>query len=598
MKSVPLSLGINNGDDMYKCSYIRKYYSIEFSLVCLFGGILVGSLPALQMLVEKRLIDTAIIGRFSENGILFIKYLFLFIVLITASAFLTILIQHKTEQNCLNVGRILDQERIEKANKIPFVVTETQEFRELFERAEKVADLDKVFCKALQTGLSSFVQIVLSFFVLLSIDIKTACVLFVLLFFGTVIYKKSAFKADSIWNEYIHNMRHATYLSSILLNREYSAERKVFDYNCELENRFQNEFSAAVKKNCHLGMKRLVSESETTVLSVLYIILTVLLMAPQLYHGQISLGAFIVVFSAASRLQGLGGQFYNSIFDISSSFAQMNGFFEFLNMQESVMPEVEEHIDWTKGIVFQDVSFTYPGASSPVLENVSFTLEAGGHYALVGENGCGKTTMVKLLLGLYRPTKGAIYIGGVNLNDVHEEERKKVFSAVFQDYYRYPLSIKENVSLGSKDVLDEYKIREVLCSLDLTIPALSKEDGLDTDLRMLKEESVDISGGEWQKLTIARSLLSPVPVVVLDEPNAALDPSSEETLYKVYEEMLKSKMTLFISHRLGVVKEADRILVLHNKHLIAMDAHDRLMDGCEYYKKLYNSQRGLYYGEK
>ena len=89
-----------------------------------------------------------------------------------------------------------------------------------------------------------------------------------------------------------------------------------------------------------------------------------------------------------------------------------------------------------------------------------------------------------------------------------------------------------------------------------------------------------------------------MPVVVLDEPNAALDPSSEETLYKVYEEMLKSKMTLFISHRLGVVKEADRILVLHNKHLIAMDAHDRLMDGCEYYKKLYNSQRGLYYGEK
>lgn len=583
---------------MSKFSYIRKYYSLEFFLFCLLGGILVGSLPALQMLVEKRLIDTAILGRFSENGILFIKYLILFIVLILAGSLLTILLQHKTEQNGLNAGRILDQERIEKANRIPFVVTETQEFRELFERAEKVADLDKVFCKALQTGLSSFVQIVLSLFVLLSIDIKTACVLFILLFLGTVIYKKSAFKADSIWNEYIHNMRHATYLSSILLNREYSAERKVFDYNCELENRFQNEFFVAVKKNCHLGIKRLVSESETTVLSVLYIILTVLLMAPQLYYGQISLGASAVVFSAANRLQSLGGQFYNSIFDISSNFAQMNGFFEFLNMEEVAIPKASQQIDVTKGIVFQDVSFTYPSANSPVLENVSFTLEAGGHYALVGENGSGKTTMVKLLLGLYRPTKGAIYIGGVNLNDVQEEERKKIFSAVFQDFYRYPLSIKENVSLGSKDVLDENRIREVLSSLDLTIPALAREDGLDTDLRMLKKESVDISGGEWQKLTIARSLLSPVPVVVLDEPNAALDPASEETLYKVYEEMLKLKTTLFISHRLGVVKESDKILVLHNKHLVAMDSHNELMNGCDYYKKLYNSQRGLYYGEK
>ena len=583
---------------MSKYSYIRKYYSLEFFLFCLLGGILVGSLPALQMLVEKRLIDTAILGRFSENGILFIKYLILFIVLILAGSLFTILLQHKTEQNGLNAGRMLDQERLEKANRIPFVVTETQEFRELFERAEKIADLDKVFCKALQTGLSSFVQIVLSLFVLLSIDIKTACVLFVLLFFGTVIYKKSAFKADSIWNEYIHNMRHATYLSSILLNREYSAERKVFDYNCELENRFQNEFFVAVKKNCHLGIKRLVSESETTILSVLYIVLTVLLMAPQLYYGQISLGAFVVVFSAANRLQSLGGQFYNSIFDISSSFAQMNGFFEFLNMEEVAIPKASQQIDVTKEIVFQDVSFTYPGVSSPVLENVSFALEAGGHYALVGENGSGKTTMVKLLLGLYRPTKGAIYIGGVNLNDVQEEERKKIFSAVFQDFYRYPLSIKENVSLCSKDVLDENRIREVLSSLDLTIPALAKEDGLDTDLRMLKKESVDISGGEWQKLTIARSLLSPVPIVVLDEPNAALDPASEETLYKVYEEMLKLKTTLFISHRLGVVKESDKILVLHNKHLVAMDSHNELMNGCDYYKKLYNSQRGLYYGEK
>ena len=593
-----LRFGINSGEYMYKYSYVRKYYPIKFILISIFACTLLGGIPALQMIVEKQLIDAAITGIFSDRGTGFTSYLVQFVALILCGALLVAWVQRETERNCLLVGRELDQERLEKANRIAFATTETQEFRVLLERAEKVAELDKKFCKALQTSLSSFVQIGLSFFVLLSIDVKTAVVLFLLLLIGTVIHKKSAEKTENFWNEYVNKMRKATYLSSILLHRDYAAERKVFDYSDELENKFQNEFFSAAEENCRSGWKRLISESQTTILSVSYIVLTVLFLTPQLYRGQISFGAFVVVFSAANKLQNLGGQFYGSIFDIASSFAQMSGFFEFLNLQEENEPRVNQKIDINKGIVFQDVSFTYPGADSPVLDNVSFTLETGGHYALVGENGCGKTTLVKLLLGLYHPTSGKIYVGGIDLSDVRQEDRRIIFAAVFQDYYRYPLSIKENVSLSSLDIHSVDKIESVLRSLDLDLPATENKDSLDIDLKLLKDNSIDISGGEWQKLTIARALLSPAPIVVLDEPNAALDPSSEEILYRVYKEMLSSKTTLFISHRLGVVKDSDSIMVLHDKHLIAMDTHEKLMNGCEYYKRLYDSQRGLYYGKQ
>lgn len=203
--------------------------------------------------------------------------------------------------------------------------------------------------------------------------------------------------------------------------------------------------------------------------------------------------------------------------------------------------------------------------------------------------------MVKLLLGLYQPTAGSILVGGKNIQSMNREEKRGLYSVMFQDFYRYPISVKENISLSSSEAIETERMKNVLSMLGVKAPFLQEEDGLDRNLRLLKREGIDLSGGEWQKIVAARCILSNAPIAILDEPNAALDPVSEEVLFHAYKEMLHKKTAVFISHRLGVVKSADQILVLHNKQLIAMDSHEKLMQDCAYYRDLYETQRRLYY---
>lgn len=350
-----------------------------------------------------------------------------------------------------------------------------------------------------------------------------------------------------------------------------------------------------MEKNSGLGRRRFVSELWTTVFSVFYSITAILLLSSSLKDGKVSVGSFIAAFTAIGGFRSVANQLYAAVFDMSDSFGKMSGFFSFLELEEDEGIQLDEELDLEKGIEFQHVTFAYPGVADFVLQNASFTLYPGMHYALVGENGCGKTTLVKLLLGLYKPTEGRVLVGGKDASRFSPDERIRLFSVVFQDFYRYPLSIRENISLGKEEPQDTEAILNVLDVLGFEAPVRLKENGLDTNLGLLKHESSNLSGGEWQKIAVARSILSSARIVVLDEPNAALDPVSEMAFYKVYEEVFASRMTLFISHRLGAVKTADCILVIKDNHLVAMDPHDRLMENCEYYRQLFETQRGLYY---
>lgn len=581
---------------MHKSTYIRQYYPAGLFAALVITAAIAGYIPSLQINVQRNLIDTAIDGMAGGSFHSFLVHLLQFLALILSSQLLTSLLQFGTTRLNLIVKKKLDARRVEKCCKVSFPITETQVFHELCEKAEKAAESDQAFFSALQTGVKSAVQILTSFLVLFSIDARTAMVVFVLLFLGIWVNKAAARDSGNFWGEYIQNMRHANYLSSLLLHREYAMERKVFHYNPEIERRYHKDCFDAMAKNSKLGRKRLISESVTTLFAAIYSMTAILLLAAPVGSGSISIGAFIATFTAIGSLRNVASQLYGAVFDVSNHFSRLSGFFSLLELEEDRTPKSAEPIDLSKGIAFQHVSFSYPGTSAAVLEDISFTLKPGIHYALVGENGCGKTTLVKLLIGLYQPTSGQIYVGGKDVSKLCSEEKRQIFSAIFQDFYRYPLSIRENVCLSSSTPQSTDAIHAVLESLQFDAPLRKKEHGLDIGLGFLKQESTDLSGGEWQKLTIARSVLSPAQIIVLDEPNAALDPMSELAFYQAYEEMFDSKTTLFISHRLGAVKSADQILVLHNRHLIAMDAHNALMNTCEYYRELFETQRGLYYG--
>ena len=360
----------------------------------------------------------------------------------------------------------------------------------------------------------------------------------------------------------------------------------------EIEGRYEEQFEKAKRQNAKAGKRRLTVELIMQLGFAIYSVAIVLLLLRPFIAQDITIGVFTSTFYAAIGLLPVSRQLYAGIYTAVESGKQLGGFFEFMALPEDCA-EGEFSDGPVDAIEFENVTFTYPGSENSVLKGINLCLKSGQHYAIVGENGCGKTTLVKLLLGLYKPDSGKICVNGQNVNELLVDEKRKIFAAVFQDFYKYPLTLRENVSLCLPQPATNGQIDELFASIELHPAAIDGEKGYDSDLMYLKGDA-ELSGGEWQKLAVARAIMSPAPVVVLDEPNSALDPVAEAAIYNVYRKKLSNRTTLFISHRLGSVRMADEIIVLKDGGILAIAPHEELMASCSYYAGLYNTQKEMY----
>lgn len=249
-------------------------------------------------------------------------------------------------------------------------------------------------------------------------------------------------------------------------------------------------------------------------------------------------------------------------------------------------------------VEFCDVSFSYDGVHNAV-SHLSFKAAAGEKIAIVGENGAGKTTAMKLLSGLYFPTSGKILIGGKDASALKSSERSKLFSAIFQDVYIMPSTVSANVTMHPDEAADEEKLNEALRLAGLSEKVAALPGGVKTRLRkdINNEEAVDFSGGETQKLLLARAIYKEAPIIILDEPTAALDPIAENELYLKYDEITKDRTSFYISHRLASTAFCDRILFLDGGEIAEEGTHRELMDAKGKYFKMYSMQ-SYYYNEE
>jgi ATP-binding cassette, subfamily B, bacterial len=314
-------------------------------------------------------------------------------------------------------------------------------------------------------------------------------------------------------------------------------------------------------------------------------------------HGQLSVGALALYGGAATLLQAelLRLSSFTGLFPIHLGFlpSLLRVIEAPPDLQIAPHPRpVPEQI--RQGIVFERVSFTYPGQTTPVLSDVSFRLLPGECVALVGHNGAGKSTIVKLLLRLYDPASGRILLDGVDLREYDLGELRRKMGAIFQDFGRYELTAGENIGLGRLEHLDDRELqREALVKAggDSLLESLPR--GLETLLgRELGER--ELSGGEWQKLALARAYLRDSQVLVLDEPTAALDVQSEYRIYTRFHELTQGRLTLLISHRFSTIRMADRVLYLADGRIQEEGSHHELMKRDGEYARLYRLQAAHY----
>lgn len=253
--------------------------------------------------------------------------------------------------------------------------------------------------------------------------------------------------------------------------------------------------------------------------------------------------------------------------------------------------------DGACSIEFQNVGFRYPDAETQTIHNMSFSVRPGENIAIVGENGAGKTTAIKLLCGLYAPGSGKILVNGEDINDYSQKSIFDLFSVVFQDYHFLPLSVEKNISLQSEDTIDHARVAQVLQKAGMKEKIDSLPQGAASHMdKTIYKDAVDFSGGEKQKLLLARALYKDAPILVLDEPTAALDPIAENELYLQYSALSKGKTSFFISHRLSSTRFCDRILFIADGTVAEAGTHEELMAKKGRYYRMYQLQ-SYYYKE-
>ncbi len=309
--------------------------------------------------------------------------------------------------------------------------------------------------------------------------------------------------------------------------------------------------------------------------------------------GKITIGIFSQMCEAGNTLNNSVG---NLIWRVQDIIKKTNYAYEYIVLMRYpvAIEKGERHVaDKPHTIEFKNVDFTYPNTEVQVLKNVSLTLSAGEHLSVVGLNGAGKTTFVKLLCRLYDPTAGEILLDGVNISEYDYKEYMQLFSPVFQDFKLFAFSMKENIVLG--DDVEKEAVLPLVGQVGLEEKVSSMEKGLDTMLfKFYEEDGIEPSGGEQQKLAIARALYKKAPVVILDEPTAALDPVAEYDIYRQFEELVGGKTAVYISHRLSSCKFCDRIAVFSDGQVAEYGTHDELLKQGGIYAEMFAAQAQYY----
>jgi ATP-binding cassette, subfamily B, bacterial len=392
--------------------------------------------------------------------------------------------------------------------------------------------------------------------------------------------------------------RQIDYLRFLGASKDSAKELKLFGLSKYLTDRFQKLSDDIFVQNVALAKRRLLASSLLSLLTTVgyygayaYVIL-------ETVRGEMTVATLVfltgAIAGASANLQMIFSTF-SSIADQSLFLTDLLQFFAVRPTVFSKPNAIKTPRPIKQGIEFREVSFSYPGSDRPILRNLNLFLKPDERIALIGENGEGKTTIVKLLTRLYDPTAGQILLDGVDLREYDLDDYALNIAVIFQDFMRYDMTAWENIAVGQIGARENLAQVELAAKKSLAEGVIQKlPNGYDQMLGRRFETGVDLSGGEWQKVALARAYLRDAQILVLDEPTAALDARSEHEVFERFAELTKGKMALLISHRFSTVKMADRIIVLEKGVIAEQGRHEQLMAHGGRYAEMFELQASSY----
>lgn len=399
------------------------------------------------------------------------------------------------------------------------------------------------------------------------------------------------------YNERTMQLRRIMYYLELLIEPEYANEVRGYRLHGYFSNERKKLFRDFIKGNTKIAGKEITISVFTSLLSMMGAILVGIWLVKKTIAGTITVSEFYLLITAiitlATDLLALSDQIASN----SKSMMFINYIFDYMkepNVIESKNLKIEEKS--THNIRFENVSFRYTGSENYVLKNINVHFDTSETVCLVGENGSGKSTFVKLLLRIYDPTEGRILLDGIDLKEYDINEIRKFYGVLFQDYVKFSDSVHNCIGFGNiEEIQNADGIAEAAKLTGANAFIENYKDGYETNLsKMFFNDAIEPSGGQWQKLAISRAVYSNAQVLVLDEPTAALDPKSEVRMFDTFKKISELKSTLIISHRMYITKLADKIILLENGNLIEEGSFEELIKMKKEFYSMYKIQSDSY----
>ncbi len=474
---------------------------------------------------------------------------------------------------------LLMQERIhEKARRLSAQVYENSLVRDMAERANKVFYYGPAISFSFSgiMILSGFVSSLLSIIVLARYHYIYALLMLGML--ATDLMKMSLSKKRAkVIDGQTESRRSAEILRTYVWKHEAAKETKMHLAGSFFIDRWKGltEKIMTVEYTCFQKINR-----QSTLLSLISGVLLIVgigISIRFLIEGELTIGRFGTAIILFRQSEKYAQTFADALSSLSGDLEHIKAGYEFLELEEADVDGTGPSSDPMKKVQLKHVSFRYPGVeAAEALKDIDLTLEKGKLYAVVGENGAGKSTLGKIILGLYKPTEGSISVDGKDIVAMSEAERFYRRSAVFQDYNIYPLTVSQNITLSEKPAE--------------SVPAFVKPD----DLLGKEIGGKELSGGQKQQIAIARGRNKSSDLIILDEPTSAMDSFTEDKVFRSFLDLSKDKISVVVTHRLGIATQADQIIVLKDGKVEAVGSHDRLLKDCPYYRLLWDAGKSLY----